>query len=175
MPAYSYACTRSQNETTNCAPDPRSSANVGRNKSMASKLATSDLLPNATVGLGAILCFFGVGTFCSPHVFLFDNWGMSGVPSAADADRKPEQRQQRKAFLALARIYGSRNFILGLLVMAIRMSGDRRLMGWSMLLGCLEPLVDGLIQFSLTGAGVMKHWVFVPVTLGVGAGLLGWL
>lgn len=44
-----------------------------------------------------------------------------------------------------------------------------------MLFGCLEPLGDGLIQFSLTGAGVMKHWVFVPVTLGVGAGLLGWL
>ncbi|KAH8779757.1 hypothetical protein F5883DRAFT_540537 [Diaporthe sp. PMI_573] len=144
---------------------------------MASKLATSDLLPNATAALGAVLCFFGIGTFCSPHIFLFDNWGMNGVPSVADADSKPEQKQQRKAFLALARIYGSRNFVLGLLVMAIRMSGDRRLMGWSMLLGCLEPLGDGLIQFSLTrtGASVMKHWVFVPVTLGVGAGLLGWL
>lgn len=142
---------------------------------MASKLATSDLLPNATVALGAILCFFGVGTFCNPQLFLFDNWGISGVPSAIDAHRRPEHRQQRKAFLALARIYGSRNFVLGLLVMAIRMSGDRRLMGWSMLLGCLEPLGDGLIQFSLTGAGVMKHWLFVPVMLGVGAGLLGWL
>lgn len=142
---------------------------------MVSKLSTSALLPNATVALGAILCFTGLGTFCNPRVFVFDNWGMSGVPSSIDADRSPGHRQQRKAFLALARIYGSRNVMLGLLVMAIRLSGDRRLMGWSMLLGCLEPLGDGLIQLSLTGAGVMKHWVFVPVTLGVGAGLLGWL
>lgn len=102
---------------------------------MASKLATSGLLPNATVALGAILCFTGLGTLCNPQVFVFDNWGMRGVPSAIDAHRSPEHRQQRKAFLALARIYGSRNFMLGLLVMAIRVSGNRRLMGGVCCLG----------------------------------------
>ncbi|KAJ0122106.1 hypothetical protein J7T55_002618 [Diaporthe amygdali] len=140
---------------------------------MASKITSSDLLPNASAALGFVLCFFGVGTFWNPQIFLFDNWGFRGVPSAAD--RSPEQRQQRRSFLALARIYGSRNFVLGLLTLAIRLSGDRKLMGWSMLLGTLEPLGDGFIQFSLNGAGVMKHWMFVPVSLGVGAGLLGWL
>jgi hypothetical protein len=140
---------------------------------MDSKVATYDLLPNTSAALGSVLCFFGLGTFWRPELFLFDHWGMRGVPSAAD--RSPERQQQRKAFMALARIYGLRNLVLGLLTVAIRLSGDRRLMGWSMLLGGLEPLGDGMIQYSLNRTGFMKHWVFVPVSVAVGAGLLGWV
>lgn len=140
---------------------------------MAPALTNSELLPNAVAGLGVALCFFGVGALWNAQSFVFNNWAMRGVPSAAGTS--PAEKQQHKIFLALAHIYGLRNILLGLLTITIRLSGDRRLMGWSMLIGALEPLGDGMIQYSLNGVGVMRHLMIVPFSLGLSAGLLGWL
>lgn len=141
---------------------------------MASTLmSTSELLPNAVAGLGVALCVFGVGVLWNEKTFVFNNWAMRDIPSAAG--KSAAEKQQYKTFLALTRIYGLRNILLGLLTITIRLSGDRKLMGWSMLIGALEPLGDGLIQYALNGVGVMRHLVFVPFSLGLSARLLAWL
>ena len=135
--------------------------------------ATGNFLPNVVASFGCLLCFFGARTFWTPEAFMYDAWQMNGIPTAQDTDQ--ERLHQRRVFITLSRIYALRNFVLGALTVAIRLSGDRRLMGWSMIVGALEPLGDGLIQYCWNRTGIVKHWMFVPVSLGVGAGLLAGL
>lgn len=79
---------------------------------------------------------------------------MHSVPTAASATRNPQKQQQHKEFVGLARIYGGRNAMLGLLTKAIRLCGDRQLMGYFVLAASLQPLGDGLIQYLLTGTAL---------------------
>jgi hypothetical protein len=58
---------------------------------------------------------------------------------------------------------------------AIWYRGDRKLLGVSMIILSFDALVDALVSQDLIGGGMMNHLPIVPIAVGVGAGLLGWL
>ena len=75
---------------------------------------------------------------------------------------------------ALVRIWGIRNSSAGILLGFVWNQGDERLMAKALGAIALLPITDGFVSQSLIGAGMLKHWVFLPILGILSAGLLGW-
>lgn len=65
--------------------------------------------------------------------------------------------------------------VIGSLCTAIWYRGDRKLLGLSMIVVSFDAVVDAIVSQDLTGGGMVNHLPVVPIAVGVGAGLLGWL
>jgi hypothetical protein len=88
---------------------------------------------------------------------------------------EPSDLEAQKLTRSLIYLYGARELSLGLTVLSLWYSGYRKPLGWVIL--AILPIVigDGLASLHQIGGGEWSHWVFAPVCLGIGAGLLGWI
>jgi hypothetical protein len=75
----------------------------------------------------------------------------------------------------MTRLYAGRNVVIGSLCTAIWYRGDRKLLGLSMIFVSFDAVLDAFVSQDLIGGGMMNHLPFVPIAVGIGAGLLGWL
>ncbi|KAH8898828.1 hypothetical protein GQ53DRAFT_742013 [Thozetella sp. PMI_491] len=131
---------------------------------MASFFSGPNVLPNIATGIAVIPTLFGINAMVNPRSMLT----ISNIPH-------PKTPEAQKLTDNLIRLFGSRDFITGALVFSIRAYGSRELLGQAMLLTALLPVADGFFGLSQTGGGLMMHWPIVPVIVGVGCALLGWI
>lgn len=131
---------------------------------MAISSSRSQLLPNLAGFVGAIPFFIGISGLLKPSDLL----ASAGFPA-------PTTLEAQKIADAITRLYAVRNTVIGLISSAIWYRGDRKLLGWAMIIMSISPVVDALISLDLIGGGMWNHLPIVPITVGLGAGLLGWL
>lgn len=125
----------------------------------------SQVLPNTALLFGLVPTFIGVATI------LYPRFGLLHVFEA----KLPAAPQDQKLVDGLMRLFGARDMYLGLTTITAWYMGQRAVMGYLLFLGCGVVTVDGIVQKQQTGNGEWKHWSFVPVMAGLGAGLVGWL
>ncbi len=86
----------------------------------------------------------------------------------------PAAPEAKKLAITLVRVFMIRHLVFGLVCGTIWYQGDKTLSGWAMVIGTLNPLVDGFAALA-HGGNPWIHWASVPVIFGVGAKLLSWL
>ena len=124
----------------------------------------SQLLPNLAGFLGAAPLGIGISGLLRPSAVLASvNFPAPTTPEA------------QKLANALTRLFAARNIVISLICLAVWHRGDRKLLGWAMVIVSFYPLVDTLVSLDLIEGGLWYHLPVVPIALGLGAGLLGWL
>lgn len=124
----------------------------------------SRFLPNLACGIAAIPICLGLSGLIRGRAFL----------SLVDFPTGSTPEAQRLAD-ALTRIYAARNVVIGSIGIAIWYRGDRKLLGTTIIIMSFSAIVDGFVSLDLIGGGGWNHFPIVPLAVGVGAGLLGWL
>lgn len=103
---------------------------------------TSQLLPNTAAVFGVIPCVLGVNALLRPRsgleVFQFP------LPASPEA---------RKLTDNLLRIYGARDISIGLSTLIAWYFGDRKVLGWIIISGCVVTAVDGWVSKLQIGRG----------------------
>lgn len=117
---------------------------------------------NSSLGLGLMLLSLGLNASFRPQAHLKN----LGFPLHTDITAQ-------KLNHALMRIWGIRNITVGLLISAIWTRGDEKLMGLALLIATGMPITDGFLSRMLIGGGEGQHWMFPPLLMVMGAGLLG--
>ncbi|KAI1848198.1 hypothetical protein JX265_011756 [Neoarthrinium moseri] len=87
----------------------------------------------------------------------------------------PSQPEGQKITYSLMRIYGARTLTMGLTTLIVWARGDRTTLGYLMFAGIPVALVDGFVSRWQIGGGEWGHWGFIGVSLGLSAGLLGYI
>ena len=97
----------------------------------------------------------------------------------------PPPKQDHALVYGLMRIIAARNIAIGLSVIGIwyhtcRNAGSSggagfKALGTAMLGLGIFTAVDGWVTKGLLGEGEWAHWGLVPVNVGIGVGLLGWV
>ncbi|KAH8893963.1 hypothetical protein GQ53DRAFT_745366 [Thozetella sp. PMI_491] len=123
----------------------------------------SPFLPNTAAFIGLVPTLLGFSALVWPRSVL-TNFEFP-APKTPDGLRLSD---------SLCQLFGVRDVALGLMVLVIRLRGDRVMLGQSLLLGALLPLGDGAVSLSHIGGGAWKHWAFIPVMVAVGGALMGW-
>lgn len=121
----------------------------------------STLLPNLATLLGLIPALLGLKFLLNPRSVIAE----LGVP-------EPTSPSALALTDTLTQVYATRNIVVALTLLAIRLRGDRKLLGIAMLVGSFMPLMDGLAMKMNLDEGEWKHLPLVPVMLGLGVGLL---
>lgn len=130
---------------------------------MASILSpSSTVLPNTAAVIAVFPLALGLNAILRPRATL--ELFTFALPAAPEA---------QKLTFNLIRLYGARDLYLGASTLAAWYNGDRKTLGWLLLLGGGVVFADGLIEREQTGKGVEKHWPLVPVMAALGAALLG--
>ena len=91
---------------------------------------------------------------------------------------KVHNPEDKEVAYSLMKLYSYRSIGLGLGGIVLWYSGDRRAQGLVSLTGVVIALGDGLTAYQHSGgdfAEGMKHWFAIPISIGFGAGLLGWI
>ncbi|RDW69210.1 hypothetical protein BP6252_08230 [Coleophoma cylindrospora] len=122
------------------------------------------LLPRIAAGVGAMPLLIGINGLLRPQA----------VFASVDFPTPTTPEAQRLAD-AMIRLLSARNIVIGLTTSAIWYRGDRKLLGWAMMILGIFPAIDGAVSLDLIGGGLKHHLPVVPVVFGLGAGLLGWL
>ncbi|KAK8097040.1 hypothetical protein PG999_012984 [Apiospora kogelbergensis] len=115
---------------------------------------------------GLVPLAFGLRSLSMPASVLTS----TGLASGANAS-KPDHALPR----GLLRMVGMRNIVVSLTLSLCWYRGQREIQGAIVLLMGLMPLVDGFAFKEAVGDREWEHWGFVPVLIGLGAGVLGWL
>jgi hypothetical protein len=106
---------------------------------------------------------FGIGHLFAPDAMMRTmDFPQPATPAAAHMARN------------LERMTGIRNVGMTYLLYLISTTDDERLMGLAMLVGAAQAFGDGVVSRVLTGGGAANHWPFIPVIVGVCAGLMGY-
>ena len=87
----------------------------------------------------------------------------------------PPQPEAQKLIRSLLLMTGIRTATMGLTSLALWSVGEYRSMGIAMLVNTSIAVVDGFVSRWQTGGGEWGHWAAAPVSLVLGAGLLGWI
>lgn len=122
-------------------------------------------LSNIAFVLGGLLpCGNGINALLRPE-------------SALDMLHFPEPSGLEAQMLtrSLIYLYGARDLSLGLTVLSLWYNGHRKALGWVILAIFPIVIIDGLTSLYQIRGGEWNHWAFVPVCLGLGAGLLEWI
>jgi hypothetical protein len=124
----------------------------------------SPILPNTSLLIGLLPLTFGTLSILNPSI------AMNGWKFPASTDPTAQ-----KTMIDLIRLWASREAFMGGSIVLAWWFGQRRILGALTLMGVPVVVLDGLVQRNVTGSGgEWFHWPFVPVMLGVGAGLVGW-
>ena len=87
----------------------------------------------------------------------------------------PGSSEDRKLVYGLARLFGARDLAIGVTTTALWYYGHRKSLGAAILSGAILTVTDGIVSGQVIGRGEWFHWSFVPLNLGLGLGLLGWV
>jgi hypothetical protein len=121
----------------------------------------SQLLPNIAVFLGSIPGLIGINGLLRPAAVI--EAVQFPIPTATEP---------KELAFALTRLLAARNTVISMTLLAIWYRGDRKLLGWAMLLLGSFPVVDAMVSYNLIGGGLGNHLPVVPVALGLGVALL---
>lgn len=134
---------------------------------MASSIlhSQSPYLPNAAAAFACFPALVGFAGLFEPRLVL----------AGAFEFELPASAKDQKLVDSLMRLFCVRDLFLGGVALAAWYYEDNRTLGAIMLMGSGVVFTDGAVNQHQTGAGGWKHWPFVPVMAGIGAGLLGWL
>lgn len=131
---------------------------------MSTLTSRSQLLPNIAVLFANIPLLIGINGLLRPGAVLASvDFPASTTPEA------------EKLAHALLRLVSARNITVGLICSGIWYRGDRKLFGYALMSVSFFPLVDSLISLDLIGGGLSNHLPAGLMSVGLGAGLLGWL
>jgi hypothetical protein len=84
----------------------------------------------------------------------------------------PSTPADQRLALGLFRMYGARNFSMGMAAGIMAYHGHAKALGWYMIGSSVVAFVDGVASKEVIGSGEWAHWVFVSVSVGLGAWLL---
>ncbi|GFZ50537.1 hypothetical protein JCM24511_08294 [Saitozyma sp. JCM 24511] len=85
----------------------------------------------------------------------------------------PTDPYGKKLALNLMRVYGGRNIALGLSMAIPAYFGHRKALGWMVLGSSVVAIVDGFVSRDVIGGGEWGHWGILPITMALGAALVG--
>jgi Domain of unknown function (DUF4267) len=133
---------------------------------MASYLSSqSPILANAAAIFAVFPGLVGIVGLLAPRPFLAAHFGFE----------LPSSPKDQKLTDSLVRLCSVRDLFLGGASLAAWYNEDTKTLGAIMLLRAGVVFTDGAVNKHQAGRGEWMHWPFVPMTLSVGAGLLGWL
>jgi len=127
-------------------------------------LSQSPYLVNTAGVIGHLLILGGSGAIFSPRSVI----GAFGLDT-------PSTPEAQKLVDLLIPLYGFREVSLGLSMVAVWRYGNVKTLGLTTLAVVATALGDGWIARKQRKGMVWVHWGLVPVALGLGAGLLGYL
>lgn len=116
----------------------------------------------STIGLAVVLLGLGTNAMTRPDVHL----------KSLELPVHTEPRLRALSH-ALMRIWGIRNVAFGSVLACIWATGDTNLVGKTIAVSIILPIMDGFVVRSLVGGGELQHWVFPPILAIVAAGLFG--
>ena len=121
---------------------------------------------NAAAIVAILPCFLGFRVLLQPA------WGFSNFSFP-----KPSTQKDEAVAYGLMRVIAARNLAVGLITLAIWYagSGSYQALAVAKLGECLMVTVDGWVSLQVNGGGTLVHWAFIPVSLGTGLPLLGWI
>lgn len=70
---------------------------------------------------------------------------------------------------ALLAVYGIRDVFMGLVIYAVAYYGNRKALGWVVLLASAVAIADGAVCKIMVGSGEWNHWGYAPILSLVGA------
>ena len=125
-------------------------------------------LANTAAVISLLPTFIGFGALIRPQIGLT----IFSFPA-------PTSPNDQTLVLGLMRIFGARDLAVGLTTLAIwyyrqGIAGDKAL-GCAMLAGGLLVATDGWVSKEVIGKDEWKHWWFLPLNIGIGVALLGWV
>lgn len=121
-------------------------------------------LANTAAAIAIVPTTVGIGLLFRPQL------GLSFL-----SFQEPTALKDKAVAHGLMRLIGARDLAIGLTTFAVWNSGDLRTLGWTMLSGAIFIMVDGWVSRDVNGRGEWTHWAFVPMNVGIGATLLGWI
>lgn len=127
-------------------------------------LSDSPYLVNAAGVLGHLLVVGGSAAVFSPRSVI----GAFGL----DAPSTPESQNLIDLLVPL---YGFRELSLGLSMVAVWRYGNIKTLGWTTMAVVVTALGDGWVARKQRKGLEWVHWGLTPISLGLGAGLLGYL
>ena len=86
----------------------------------------------------------------------------------------PINTKDRELAHGLVRVAAARDLAFGLTSLATWYFGSRQAFGCALLTGALLTATDGFVSRRVIGGNEWKHWMFTPLNLLLGIGLLGW-
>lgn len=119
---------------------------------------STDYAATAVFALGMMPGLVGINSLLRPAHGL----SLLNFPSPPDA-------QSRKLAHSLVQMAGTRNITMSLTTLVVWLTADKRTLGYTMLAGAPLALIDGFISRGVVEGMEWRHWIFVPVSLGLGA------
>lgn len=124
----------------------------------------TDYAANAVLAFGLVPGIVGINTLIRPAHAL----SLLGFPS-------PPEPQGRKLAHSLVRMSAARNLTMTLTTLAVWLTADRVTLGWTLLASVPIAVIDGFISKAQVDGMEWGHWFAVPISLGLGAHLIGWI
>lgn len=136
--------------------------------STASMISPTTLpyLANAAAVFSIMPTAVGIGALFRPQ------WGVNLWTFPTPANPK-----DKLVVHGLMHVFGSRDLAVGLsgLLAWYYAEGNYKPLGGIMLAGTVMVITDGFVARKVNGTGQMIHWPFMPLNIGLGLGLLGWI
>lgn len=85
---------------------------------------------------------------------------------------QPKDPEARKLSNSLVRLLALRELVMSLMTLAVWFRGDRKTLGWMIILATILPVTDGLVSLQQIGTGFLKHFMSAPIMAGLGTALL---
>ncbi|KAF9269523.1 hypothetical protein L218DRAFT_953137 [Marasmius fiardii PR-910] len=125
-------------------------------------LSRSPILTVAATAFATIWVGFGINAVIRPdHALTFFEF------------KPPVGATDKKLVDSLMAVYGVRDIFMGAVMYVAALVGDRKTLGWTLVLGSAVAFADGLICFMAENGGEWNHWGYAPMLSIVGALLLG--
>lgn len=129
---------------------------------MATKLSSH---PGLTIGahvFTAIGLSFGINSIFRPRAA----YEMLELPlPASEADRS--------VIDSLMVLYGAKELFLAFAIYAVGYTGNKRMLGLTIMAACAAAFVDGAVIKAQTGGGEWNHWGYASVFMVLGGLLTG--
>lgn len=126
-------------------------------------IKSTDYTANTVFALGLLPGLVGLNSLLRPGHAL----SLLGFPA-------PPEPEGQKLAHSLIRMSGVRTLTMSLTTIAVWCTADRRTLGYVLLSGIPVALIDGFISRWQIEGMEWGHWIFVPVSFGLGARLVGW-
>ncbi|CAH0045066.1 unnamed protein product [Clonostachys solani] len=119
---------------------------------------------NTVLAIGLVPGLVGINALLRPGHAL----SLMGFPS-------PPEAGGRKLSHSLVQMMASRNISMSLTTITLWFVADQETLGYLMLAQAPIALIDGFISRWQVEGMEWGHWIAVPISVGLGARLVGWI